>query len=92
MVGLSKLARIVDVYAKRLQVQERLTTQIADSVASATDAAGVMVYVTCTHMCMSMRGVQKTGTTTITTAARGLYAKDSSLRDEFLSIIRTPVT
>lgn len=90
VIGLSKLARIVDMYSRRLQVQERLTTQIADAVLHATDAQGVMVYINCAHMCMSMRGVQKTGTTTITTATRGRYAKDGALRQEFLSIIRTP--
>lgn len=90
VVGLSKLARIVDLFSRRLQVQERLTTQIADAVQESTNAKGVMVYISCNHMCMSMRGVQKTGTATTTTAARGRYATDPSLRQDFLAIIRTP--
>ncbi len=89
VVGLSKLARIVNVFARRLQVQERLTIQIADAVLEATDAKGVMVYISCVHMCMSMRGVQKTGTTTVTTATRGKYAMDASLRQEFLTAVFT---
>lgn len=87
IIGLSKIARIVEVFSKRFQVQERLTTQIADAVVAATKATGVMVYVSCTHMCMAMRGIQKVGTRTSTTAARGRYAEETSLRAEFLSII-----
>jgi GTP cyclohydrolase IA len=87
VVGLSKLARIVDVYSHRLQVQERLTTQVADAVLHATRARGVMVYMTCTHMCMVMRGVQKVGAVTVTTAARGCYRDDASLRQEFIAMV-----
>lgn len=87
IIGLSKIARIIDVYAKRFQVQERLTTQVADAVVTATKAAGVMVYVSCTHMCMAMRGIQKVGTETVTTAARGRYAEEPQLRAGFLSVI-----
>lgn len=86
IIGLSKVARIIDVYAKRFQVQERLTTQIADAIQSSTNAAGVFVYISCSHMCMAMRGVQKVGTQTSTTAARGRYAKEPQLRSEVLSI------
>jgi GTP cyclohydrolase IA len=86
VIGLSKIARMVDLFSRRLQVQERLTTQIADAVFHATRARGVMVYMSCTHMCMVMRGVQKVGATTVTTAARGCYRDDPSLRQEFMTI------
>lgn len=88
VIGLSKIARIVDTYARRLQVQERLTTQIAEAIESVTNAHGVMVLISCTHMCMSMRGVQKVGTRTTTTANRGRYATDAALRSEFLATLR----
>lgn len=88
VLGLSKLARIVDVYARRLQVQERLTNEIADAIETAADALGVMVYISCAHMCMSMRGVGKVGASTVTTAARGRYSRESTLRAEFLNSIR----
>jgi GTP cyclohydrolase IA len=88
VIGLSKIARIVDLYSHRLQVQERLTTQIAEAVLEATCARGVMVYISCTHMCMVMRGVQKVGAETVTTVARGVYKEDASLRQEFLSMIK----
>lgn len=87
VVGLSKIARIVDVFARRMQVQERLTTQIADAIQQATDASGVMVYISCVHMCMAMRGVRKAGAETTTTAVRGRYAEDSEMRREFLSVV-----
>lgn len=88
VIGLSKIARIVDMYAHRLQVQERLSSQIADEVVRATGARGVMVMIRCTHMCMVMRGVRKTGAETITTVARGCYAESPSLRQEFLTNVR----
>lgn len=88
VIGLSKIARIVDMFSHRLQVQERLTTQIAEAVLEATHARGVMVYIQCTHMCMVMRGVRKVGAETITTAARGCYKEDSSMRQEFMRMIR----
>lgn len=88
VIGLSKLARIVELFARRLQVQERLTNQIADAVCAATKATGVMVSVQCAHLCMSMRGVQKAGALTITTAVRGRYSTDSNLRQEFQSTIK----
>lgn len=87
VIGLSKVARIVDVFARRFQVQERLTAQIADAIEVATKASGVMVYVSCAHMCMAMRGVQKVGSETSTTAARGRYKEDATLRAEFLTIV-----
>lgn len=90
VIGLSKIARIVDLFSKRLQVQERLSSQVADAVQEATNAVGVMVYISCSHMCMSMRGVQKLGAHTITTAARGRYLKDSVLRSEFLNLVQQP--
>lgn len=90
VIGLSKIARIVNMFARRLQVQERLTSQIANAIESATDAQGVMVYISCTHMCMSMRGVQKVGADTCTTAVRGRYADDGQLRAQFLSILSAP--
>lgn len=87
VVGLSKIARIVDVFAKRLQVQERLTRQIADAVERITKAAGVMVIVNCSHECMSMRGVQKVGAVTTTSATRGRYAEQRELRAEVYSLV-----
>ena len=85
VVGLSKIARIVDMYARRFQVQERLTTQIADAIESTTGAQGVMVHMTCSHMCMAMRGVRKVGAETTTTAVRGLYQSSRFLRQELLT-------
>jgi GTP cyclohydrolase I len=88
VVGLSKLARIVDAYAHRLQVQERLTSQIADAILHITRARGVIVYVSCSHMCMVMRGVRKVGSETVTIAARGCYRDDKSLRQEFMLAVK----
>lgn len=87
VIGLSKVARIVNMYARRLQVQERLTAQIADAVAQSTNAHGVMVLISCTHMCMSMRGVEKVGARTNTAVTRGRYATDHKLRSEFLATL-----
>lgn len=89
VIGLSKIARIIDIFSHRLQVQERLTTQIADAILDATRARGVMVYLSCSHMCMVMRGVKKIGVATITTAARGCYSNDVALRQEFLTVINS---
>ena len=88
VVGLSKLARLVDCYSKRLQIQERLTSQIADMIDSELSPMGVMVVVQAEHLCMSMRGVKKPGSNTITSAVRGVF-KDSTnvARAEFLSLI-----
>ncbi|MFC8146530.1 GTP cyclohydrolase I FolE [Streptomyces paradoxus] len=86
ITGLSKLARLVDVYARRPQVQERLTTQIADSLMQILEPRGVIVVVECEHMCMSMRGVRKVGAKTITSAVRG-QLRDSATRNEAMSLI-----
>ncbi|MFE8949881.1 GTP cyclohydrolase I FolE [Streptomyces sp. NPDC007856] len=86
ITGLSKLARLVDVYARRPQVQERLTTQIADSLMEMLEPRGVIVVVECEHMCMSMRGIRKPGAKTITSAVRG-QLRDAATRNEAMSLI-----
>ncbi|QES49440.1 GTP cyclohydrolase I FolE [Streptomyces venezuelae] len=86
ITGLSKLARLVDVYARRPQVQERLTTQIADSLMEILEPRGVIVVVECEHMCMTMRGVRKPGAKTITSAVRG-QLRDVATRNEAMSLI-----
>jgi GTP cyclohydrolase I len=87
ITGLSKFARLVDGYAKRLQVQERMTTQIADAVEQALDPKGVLVVVEAEHLCMSMRGVKKPGTLTITSAVRGLFRSQPATRAEAMQFI-----
>lgn len=87
VLGLSKLARIAEVYARRLQVQERLTRQIADAVVEAVEPLGVAVVVECTHFCMVLRGVQKTGAVTTTSSVRGCFESNPKTRAEFFSII-----
>jgi GTP cyclohydrolase IA len=87
ITGISKLARVVEVYAKRLQVQERMTTQIADALVEALDPQGVMVVVEAEHLCMSMRGVKKPGSLTVTSAVRGLFRNRTAARAEALSLI-----
>src|SRR5919107_464968 len=86
ITGLSKLARLVDVYARRPQVQERLTTQIADSLMEILEPRGVIVVVECEHMCMSMRGIRKPGAKTLTSAVRG-QLHDPATRAEAMSLI-----
>jgi GTP cyclohydrolase I len=86
ITGLSKLARLVDVYARRPQVQERLTTQIADSLMQILEPRGVIVVVECEHMCMSMRGIRKPGAKTLTSAVRG-QLRDAATRSEAMSLI-----
>ncbi|GII97713.1 GTP cyclohydrolase I [Sediminihabitans luteus] len=86
ITGLSKLARLVEVYARRPQVQERLTTQIADALVEHLDARGVIVVVECEHLCMSMRGVRKPGSRTVTSAVRG-QMRDGATRAEAMSLI-----
>jgi GTP cyclohydrolase I len=88
VIGLSKVARICEMYARRLQVQERLTAQIADALQGLLKPKGVAVVVEATHMCMVMRGVQKPGSWTVTSAMKGLFAEDARTRQEFMSLIR----
>ena len=86
LAGLSKLARVVDLFARRPQVQERLTCQVADALVTHLDARGVIVVLECEHLCMSMRGVRKPGSRTVTSAVRGLMTKTST-RAEAMSLI-----
>jgi GTP cyclohydrolase I len=86
--GLSKLARVVDVFAKRPQVQERMTTQIADTIVEHLRPQGVMVVIEAEHLCMSMRGVQKPGAVTTTSAVRGIFQRNAATRAEAMSLIK----
>jgi GTP cyclohydrolase I len=86
IVGLSKIPRIVDVYARRLQVQERLTEEIADGLCRVVNPSGVGVVIEAYHLCMMMRGVQKQNSKTITSALRGAFREDPKTRDEFLRL------
>ncbi len=88
VVGLSKLARTVEVYAKRLQIQEQMTGQIADAVQKYLNPQGVMVVVEAEHMCMTMRGVKKPGSKTVTMAARGVFLEDENLQNRFFQMLR----
>jgi len=87
VIGLSKIPRVVDVFARRLQIQEQLTEQIADAINEAINPIGVAVMIDARHMCMEMRGVQKICSTTVTSALRGSFKKDKKTKDEFLSIV-----
>jgi GTP cyclohydrolase I len=88
ITGLSKLARLADVYARRPQVQERMTCQIADALMRILEPRGVIVVLECEHLCMSMRGVRKPGATTVTSAVRGVFRKDARTRAEAMSFLR----
>ena len=87
ITGLSKLARVVELYARRPQVQERLTSQVADALVERLHPRGAIVVVQAEHMCMAMRGVRKAGTVTMTSAVRGLFQDDSRTRAEALSLV-----
>jgi len=90
VVGLSKIPRIVNVFARRLQIQEQMTEQIADAIANTINPKGVAVVLHARHMCMEMRGVQKINSTTVSSALRGLFKSDQRTRSEFYNIINTP--
>lgn len=87
IVGISKIARLVDCYARRLQIQERLASQVADALVLFVGAKGVAVVIDAEHMCMTMRGVEKPGARTVTSAMRGIFKDDAKARDEFLHLI-----
>ena len=90
ITGLSKIARVVDVLSKRPQVQERLTTEIADTLEEALRPRGVFVLLEAEHLCMTMRGVKKPGSVTVTSAVRGMFRTDARTRAEALDLVRKP--
>ncbi len=87
VTGLSKLARLVEVYARRPQVQERMTSQIADALADVLKPRGVLVVIEAEHLCMAMRGIRKPGATTVTSAVRGIFRDNAPTRSEAMSLI-----
>ena len=87
VVGLSKLARTVEVYGRRLQIQERMTAQIADDIMKYLAPQGVMVMLEAEHMCMTMRGIKKPGSQTVTMVTRGVFAENKELQDRFLQLV-----
>lgn len=87
VLGLSKIARVVDMFARRLQIQEQLTKQIADAIEEATGARGVAVVIEAKHLCMMMRGVEKQNSVMTTSAMKGIFRKEISTRSEFLNLI-----
>jgi GTP cyclohydrolase I len=90
VIGLSKIPRIVDVFSRRLQIQERLTQQIADIIRDKINPMGVAVVIEATHLCMSMRGVEKQNSYAVTSAMLGVFRDDARTRSEFLELIRRP--
>lgn len=90
VVGLSKLARCVEVYARRLQIQERMTAQIADAIMEELDAEGVIVVAEAEHLCMTMRGVKKPGSKTTTVVTRGVFRDSKELKDLFFQLLNRP--
>ena len=88
VVGISKLARTVEIFARRLQIQERMTGQIADAIMDCLDPAGVMVVLEAEHLCMTMRGVKKPGSKTLTVATRGVFENDESLKRQFYDMLK----
>lgn len=88
VVGISKLARTVEVFAKRLQIQEQMTGQVADAIMEHLAPQGAMVVVEAEHMCMTMRGIKKPGSKTVTMATRGVFAEDESLQNKFFNMLR----
>ena len=90
VVGLSKIPRVVNVFARRMQIQEQLTEQIADAIMQAISPKGVAVVIQARHMCMEMRGVEKINSTTTSSALRGLFKRDEKTRAEFFSLINSP--
>jgi GTP cyclohydrolase I len=87
VTGLSKLARLVEVYARRPQVQERMTSQIADALVDVLEPRGVLVVIEAEHLCMAMRGIRKPGATTVTSAVRGIFRENPATRSEAMSLI-----
>ena len=90
VVGLSKIPRVVNLFARRLQIQEQMTEQIADAISQTIKPKGVAVVLHARHMCMEMRGVQKINSTTISSTLRGLFKRDERTRNEFYNLINTP--
>jgi GTP cyclohydrolase I len=88
VIGLSKLPRLIDIFARRLQVQERLTTQIAETIQKAIEPQGVGVVIEARHLCMMMRGVEKQHSSAVTSSMLGVFREEQETRDEFLSLIR----
>ncbi len=87
IAGLSKLARVVDIHSKRLQVQERLTSQIADTIMRAIEPRGVLVVISAEHLCMTMRGIKKPGSVTVTSVVRGVFRENAATRAEAMALI-----
>ena len=89
VTGISKLARVVDVYSRRLQIQERLTTQVADTIDRCLSPKGVLVIIEAEHMCITLRGVKKPGALTVTSAVRGIFETNPATRAEAMSLIKS---